>query len=369
MTSDIPEDDVATSTTTEDANTDADPPTDDAITTTSDTPTAAAPLTLLTLLTPTASIPVPLRPHSARLLAALERFRAHYAPQYPTRIDALLSALLTPVRHAALINTYHPHPPTISGTILPWFPTPVYTAAIFPPPKSGSHYLLDAASLLPVAALAVEPGMKVLDLCAAPGGKSISISQLLEGRGELHVNEPDKGRRGRLKGVVCEYLSTAAPGLEVVVTGDDGTAVKSVRSEFDRVLVDAPCSSSRHVLQAADKAVRSGVAKGIGDLLSWTPKRIQKCAALQRELLATALGRVKVGGRVVYATCSIDETENDGVVKSVVGGAEWKGRAKVVRPKGEESWVGERTKTGWICLPDRGEGWGPLFFAVVKRTA
>ncbi|KAA8895250.1 S-adenosyl-L-methionine-dependent methyltransferase [Sphaerosporella brunnea] len=336
-------------------------------------PTTTPQHSLLTLLTAKPTLPAPLRAHATRLTGALARFHSHYAPQYPDgRVDALLAALLTPVRHAALQNTYSSSSSSnrlsAESEQLPWFPTPAYTSSTpFPPPgRRGEHYLLDAGSLLPVVALSVERGMKVLDLCAAPGGKSVSISQLLQGSGELHVNEPDKARRGRLKAVLAEYLD-GVRGVEVKVSGEDGTRFSG--SGYDRVLVDAPCSSSRHVLQAANKAFRSGSEKGLEDLLTWTSKRPQKCAALQQALLKRALNAVKVGGRVVYATCSIDEVENDGVVKAVVAAAEWKGRAKVVRPKGEELWVGERTKTGWVCLPDRGEGWGPLFFAVVKRVA
>ena len=206
--------------------------------------------------------------------------------------------------------------------------------------------------------------MQVLDLCAAPGGKSVAIAQLLQGKGELHVNEPDRARRGRLKAVLNEYLGEQSM-VSIRVMGEDGSRVAG--GGYDRVLVDAPCSSSRHVLQAANKSLRSGTEKGLEDLLAWTPKRTAKCAALQKMLLLRALERVKVGGRVVYATCSIDYAENDGVVKAVAG-KEWKGRAKIVRPKGEEAWPGERTKTGWIVLPDTGVGWGPLFFAVVVRT-
>ncbi|KAI5850756.1 S-adenosyl-L-methionine-dependent methyltransferase [Tricharina praecox] len=351
---------------------------------TSPTPTedASAPASsikpgLLALLTPHPFVPAPLRQHAHRLTASLTRFRAHYETQYPTRIGSLLTSLLLPTCHAALINTYTVTPYTLPSDLptsaLPWFTTPAYTCtSTLPPPQPSpdgkrTHYLLDAASLLPITALAPEPGMQVLDLCAAPGGKSVAIAQLLQGSGELHVNEPDRARRGRLKAVLNEYLGEQ-PSVSVRITGDDGSRVGGGGGGYDRVLVDAPCSSSRHMLQAANKALRSGTEKGLEDLLAWTPKRTAKCATLQKLLLLRALERVKVGGRVVYATCSIDDAENDGVVKAVVG-KEWKGRAKIVRPKGEEEWPGERTKTGWIVLPDTGAGLGPLFFAVVVRTA
>jgi len=342
-------------------------------------PSSATPVpttpALLTLLTPTPSVPAPLRQHAHRLTASLARFRGHYEPQYPSRIDSLLTSLLLPTSHAALINTYTVKPYALpddpATSALPWFASPAYiSSSALPPPQASpdgkrTHYLLDAASLLPVMALSPEPGMRVLDLCAAPGGKSVAIAQLLHGSGELHANEPDRARRGRLKAVLTEYLGEQ-PSVSVRVTGDDGSRIAG--GGYDRVLVDAPCSSSRHILRAANKALRSGTEKGLEDLLAWTPKRAAKCAVLQKMLLLCALERVKVSGRVVYATCSIDDAENDGVVKAVVG-KEWRGRATIVRPKGEEAWPGERTKTGWIVLPDVGAGLGPLFFAVVVRTA
>jgi 16S rRNA C967 or C1407 C5-methylase (RsmB/RsmF family) len=368
-------------------------------------------LNLDTLSSFTPHIPSTVRQHTNRLTAVFRRFRNHHARLYgDSRIDILITALSKPTRHCALKNYYsitalttppdsYLFPPTLSSCP-PLYPGPVagsYTTegVTFLNPAAArnravrsTHYLLDAASLLPVVALDVRPGQCVLDLCAAPGGKSVAIAQHLRPfsgsatQSLLCANEIDGSRRKRLANVVQGYLATLDGngigvahdgGLEVRVTGHDGMSGISCPSQdggWDRILVDAPCSSERHVLQAAVGAMKSGNEKGLGDLLEWTPAREKRCASVQKKLLAAALGSVKVGGRVVYATCSLAAEENDEVVKSVCGkGGEWRDRAKVVRPKGEDAWVGERTGCGWIVLPDVADGWGPLYFSAMMRYA
>jgi 16S rRNA C967 or C1407 C5-methylase (RsmB/RsmF family) len=342
---------------------------------------------LLSLFADDSRIPSTLRPHASRLTALLHCFRTYYAVAYgESRIDALIAALCEPTRHCAMINTYSPTISPPESYLLPvlstsaleplsFTSTKAYTSSSpsFLPPSGNTHYLLDAASLLPVEALAVTPGHKVLDLCAAPGGKSLAILQHLSGAGSLTSNELDPARRRRLRGVLAKYilpsLTTSERGelgsLKLEVTGQDAT-VSISGGEYDRILIDAPCSSERHVLHSALKAVQSGTSEGLADLLAWNPQKLRRMAKVQKELLRQGLRRLNVDGRLVYATCSISSEENDEVVKSVVAGQRWNGRIKVVRAKGEERWPGERTKYGWLVLPDRG-GWGPLYFAILKR--
>jgi len=204
-----------------------------------------------------------------------------------------------------------------------------------------NYYLLDPASILAAESLNVEPFDLVLDLCAAPGGKTLVLCQALSLMpekpppshphmhnrqhqpeketekekskinkfiiprfGSLVANELSTERRMRLKTTLKNYLPPAA--LErVKVTAKDGTKWSEI-VRYDKVLVDAPCSSERHLLEDEDQ------------LLEWTPSRTKSNASRQAKLLKAALSAVKPGGRVVYITCSISEIENDGVVEKVL---------------------------------------------------
>jgi 16S rRNA C967 or C1407 C5-methylase (RsmB/RsmF family) len=107
---------------------------------------------------------------------------------------------------------------------------------------------LDAASILAVEALDVQPNESILDICAAPGGKSIAILQKLSPHGTLHCNELSTERRKRLLQVLKDYLPPSMFS-RVSVTGNDATKSKTfVEGRYDKVLVDAPCSSERHLL-------------------------------------------------------------------------------------------------------------------------
>jgi 16S rRNA C967 or C1407 C5-methylase (RsmB/RsmF family) len=254
------------------------------------------------------------------------------------------------------------------------------------------YYLLDGASLLAVDALQVQPEHAVLDLCAAPGGKSVCIAQRLDlqtpadaslspaasgafgptaARSMLHANEVQGTRRVRLQRVLDEYLPGAIRGnrARVEVTPWDATRVALPQGRYDRVLVDAPCSSDRHVLQSA------------GELAAWSVKRIKTNAERQVALLLNALRAVKPGGICVYATCSLSRRENDEVVQAVLdklqrnarnnAGAKGAQRLSVkvlpIRLSGQTGAaaadpededvlylpMGEPTKLGWMVLPDQ----------------
>ncbi|KAK0936741.1 hypothetical protein LTR29_011694 [Friedmanniomyces endolithicus] len=262
-----------------------------------------------------------------------------------------------------------------------------------------THWNLDAASALVASVLSVRPGDSVLDLCAAPGGKSIALAQGLwpglhadsqtprgEITGRLVCNEADGKRQKRL----AENLNSYLPHQlfkqgHVVVTKIEATQFNSAMngllagSGYDRVLLDAPCSSERHVIHASLKAKQSGNVAP--EMANWRAGSSKRLAKTQVELLMTALRVAKVGGRIMYATCSMEPTENDGVIEKMLALVE-KERKKGVRWTVQlelgtddllagqlEEWA-ERTKYGWIVLPNHPGGgrWGPLFFAMVSKV-
>eukprot|EP00747_Dinoflagellata_sp_TGD_P062986 gnl/TRDRNA2_/TRDRNA2_153261_c1_seq2.p1 gnl/TRDRNA2_/TRDRNA2_153261_c1~~gnl/TRDRNA2_/TRDRNA2_153261_c1_seq2.p1 ORF type:complete len:364 (-),score=40.93 gnl/TRDRNA2_/TRDRNA2_153261_c1_seq2:34-1029(-) len=244
----------------------------------------------------------------------------------------------------------------------------------YPPPPSGasglkSWYWMDLASLLPAIALKPEKGQSILDLCAAPGGKSFVIAQQLfqgtdsTGEGTLTCNEIDKDRRIRLSKVIKEYIPTAVRS-QVRLTPFDGTKRYKMReNSFDGVLVDALCSSERHWVEKAI-AKRRQVDKS-----EWSPSRCKRYAKTQLGLLRTALFAVREGGRIVYSTCSIAPVENDAVVSKIL--KKFSAEVRVIDAFADDHTAltqlgAEKTKHGWIMLPDKSRS-GPIYWAVLEK--
>ncbi|KAF2764841.1 S-adenosyl-L-methionine-dependent methyltransferase [Teratosphaeria nubilosa] len=271
------------------------------------------------------------------------------------------------------------------------FPTP--KAYGQHPAKLMTHWNLDAASALAASLLDIKPGDAVLDLCAAPGGKSVTLSQNLfpshyaahsdadtvslggyEATGRLVSNEANGRRQKRLAENLRDYIPPQLLKAGYVqCTNVDGTsasasALAAGKGGYEKVLVDAPCSSERHIIHAHLKARANGGSAP--EMTNWRSGSSKRLAEIQTKLLMTALKAVKIGGRVIYATCSIENLENDGVVEKTLhevakerkkGGIKWDEEL--------EGWA-ERTKYGWIVLPDhpRKGKWGPLYFAMIKRV-
>jgi len=166
------------------------------------------------------------------------------------------------------------------------------------PEYLAGHYLLQgASSMLPVMALAPKPGERVLDMCAAPGGKTTYLGQLMRNSGLIVANDVN---RDRVKAVVgnCHRMGVH----NVVVCAQDGRGFQRTMRHFDRVLLDAPCSGTGVI--AKDASVKT--SKSAAD--------VQQCSHLQKQLLLSALDCLKVGGRMVYSTCSVLVEENEDVV-------------------------------------------------------
>jgi len=212
------------------------------------------------------------------------------------------------------------------------------------------EYHLDQASFLAAQALAPKEGEGVLDLCAAPGGKSLALAGMMNFRGSLTSNDRSATRRGRLKRVLKESLPEIHK-LEITVTGHD--AAKWLLHEtscYDKVLLDAPCSSEEHLLQNPKY------------LKDWKPGRTKKLAQTQYAMLLSALEVVKPEGLILYSTCSISPLENDGVVSRAMK----KRPGRMALQDVTLPW-GEKTDFGWEIFPDKSEGRGPIYLSLIKR--
>ncbi|CAJ1443068.1 unnamed protein product [Effrenium voratum] len=170
------------------------------------------------------------------------------------------------------------------------------------PEYLGGHYMIQSASsFIPVMALAPQQDEVVLDMAAAPGGKTTYIGQLMRNTGTLFANDM---KRDRCKSLVANVHRLGL--TNVVVTCLDGKKLSKMLPRLDRVLLDAPCTGSGII--ARDPSVK--VKRGLKDF--------EGHSRLQKELLTAAIDMVdagsKTGGYIVYSTCSVSVEENEAVV-------------------------------------------------------
>lgn len=212
-------------------------------------------------------------------------------------------------------------------------------------------YFMDPGSILVAEHLQVKEGDIVLDMCAAPGGKTLVLFEKLIESGELFANEISESRRHRLKKVIQDFIPRDKRE-RIWVKGHDGINFgMKLPNHFDKILLDAPCSGEKHLLQNPK------------ELKEWSKKRTEKLAQRQYGLLCSAMLALKPKGRLVYSTCSISPLENDGVIRRFM---ERKGEsADLIH---SEITVGEKTEFGRIFLPDQA-GFGPLYFAILEKKA
>lgn len=167
--------------------------------------------------------------------------------------------------------------------------TPQWREGAYMPQSRGA--MLVGRALSPVA------GERVLDLCAAPGGKTTHLSALMQARGELVAVERHPGRAAALRRT-CQRLRAENVRVEVA----DAALLRPEGACYDGVLVDPPCSGLGTLQARADLRWRA------------SPSSIVGMAAEQRALLAAAAAAVRPGGRLVYSTCTLTTEENEGQV-------------------------------------------------------
>ena len=171
---------------------------------------------------------------------------------------------------------------------VPWFPDASY---------DGLGYKFDPISAVPVLALEPKPNEKILDMCAAPGTKTILIAHMINNSGNIVANDVSRNRVLRLR----ENLE--ANKIRAEITNVSGRIIKD---KFDKVLLDAPCSGE-------------GIVNKKEKLFStWSERRINFLSKKQKKLIKNAFKILNSNGMLVYSTCTFAPEENEDVVQHLL---------------------------------------------------
>ena len=169
--------------------------------------------------------------------------------------------------------------------------------------RAGWMYPLNPSSLLAIEALAPRPGDEVLDLAAAPGGKTVALAARMRNTGRIAAVEPVRGRFHRLRA----NLDRCGVANAQLYLADGRSIGRKVPERFDRVLLDAPCSSEA-LIRLDDPLTYA----------HWKPRKIREASIKQVGLLRSAYRSLKPGGVLVYCTCSLAPEENELVVSRLL---------------------------------------------------
>ena len=220
---------------------------------------------------------------------------------------------------------------------------------------AGTYYVQEASSMFLEQALSqtidLSKTLTVLDLCAAPGGKSTHIQSLLSADSLLVSNEVIKNRAGILRQNILKWGSS-----NVVVTNNDPQHFARLGGFFDVMVVDAPCSGSG-LFRRDSEAIRE-----------WSEDAVQLCCGRQKRILADALPALKEEGILIYSTCSYSPAEDEDLADWLVGEMD----LESLQLKVEEGWGVVETESGiakawgYRFFPDKVKGEG-FYLAAFKR--
>ena len=185
-------------------------------------------------------------------------------------------------------------------TPVPWCSTGFYYPQELHPGKSpyheaGAYYIQEPSAMAPAVYLDAQPGEKILDLCAAPGGKSTQIAGAMQGQGLLISNEIHPARAR----ILSENIERMGIPNAIVTNMAPAELSSHFPLFFDRIMVDAPCSGEG-MFRKNDEAISQ-----------WSPENVVLCAQRQQEILEQADLMLRMGGRMVYSTCTFSPEEDE----------------------------------------------------------
>ena len=236
-----------------------------------------------------------------------EAFAARMRAQLGAEADAYFAALDEPYQRGIRINPRKPVDPALVEGMLeavPWnsrygrYLAMDSEAGLDPLHEAGAYYIQEPSAMAPVALLDPQPGERVLDLCAAPGGKTTQIADALCGEGLIVCNEPVPSRAK----ILSRNVERMGVSNALVVSADPEKLAPIWPQAFDAILVDAPCSGEgmfRRHPETRDE---------------WNESSPEGCAVRQKRILACAVEMLRPGGRLAYSTCTLNREENENVV-------------------------------------------------------
>lgn len=162
----------------------------------------------------------------------------------------------------------------------------------------GCYYIQDPSAALVSYFLSPKEGMQVLDMCAAPGGKTVQASFLMKGKGVLYSNDLSHSRAQ----ILLSNVERMGLG-NVVISSLNLSKIDGLNNSFDAIILDAPCSGSGMFRKSQEMKD------------DWTYEKVIKCQSIQKELILLAYSMLKEGGKLIYSTCSYSFEEDEEVVE------------------------------------------------------
>lgn len=245
----------------------------------------------------------------------LERMSRLLGDEYPAFAQSLNAAPKSGLRVNTLKLTpdaFREIAPFPLGDAVPWCDSAVTmpergtssSPGLHPYHTAGLYYMQDPSAMSPAELLAPQPGDRVLDLAAAPGGKTTHLAALMQGRGLLVANEIKDKRVGHL----AQNMERWGAGNVVITNETPERLADHFGAYFDRVLVDAPCSGE------------GMFRKDMGARIDWSPEMVEGCAVRQLNILRVAAKLVRPGGFLLYSTCTFAPEEDEAIVNGLLRG-------------------------------------------------
>lgn len=258
-------------------------------------------------------------------------------------IHQLMDSLNEPAKHAALLNirkmsdekflSLFPH--VVPHPIVPH--AYLYDKNEYDLGKSiyhtlGCFYLQEPSAMIPSHLLNPKPGETVLDLCAAPGGKSVQASFLMNNKGVIISNDIARNRCS----AILENVERLGIGNIVITNNDFSKIYHNYKNYFDRIILDAPCSGSG-MFRKENKMAED-----------WSYNKVIKYQEVQKELIIMAYQMLKLGGTMVYSTCSFSYEEDEEVIKHLLDNTD----AQIVEiPENAPFYANKKNPLGIHLLP------------------
>ncbi len=233
------------------------------------------------------------------------------------QIDSLIASLNQDSKHAVLLNHrkmkdkefLFSHPYVIPHPITPH--AFIYDKNIYDLGKSlehelGAFYLQEPSAMTVSSLLTFSEDDVVLDLCAAPGGKSIQASFLMNNQGLIIANDISRARSGK----ILENIERLGIGNTMIVSNDFSSIYQNYRDTFDKIILDVPCSGSGMFR-------KNDLVK-----MDWTYEKVLRCQEVQKQLILIAYEMLKPGGVLSYSTCSFSYEEDEEVIEYLLANSD-----------------------------------------------